>query len=596
MHKTGVFTLSILSLPGLTNCKMANTIHENNARPPGIIIFLSDDQGYGDFRITGNTQLETPNIDQMAEDGAFFTRFYVSPVCSPTRSEMLTGRYHPRSGVTDTSRGGERLCLEETTIAEIFHQAGYATALFGKWHNGMQHPYHPNSRGFDEFYGFCSGHWGNYFSPPMDHNGNMITGNGYMTDDLIDRAIQFINLHSENPFFIVLSLNTPHSPMQVPDEWWERFSNKNLHLRGTIPHNEDIQHTRAALAMVENIDWNVGRIMQTLRDLKIEDHTIVMFFNDNGPNGHRWNAGLKGIKGSVDEGGVRSPLFIQWKEKITGNTQIEFIAAAIDLFPTLIDMAGINPGVDLAFDGISLAPHLFNDQQMTEWPDRVIFSHWFNRISARNQQYFYSMTGELFDLLCDPGQTTDISEKKQDVAHWFADQLSQWKQEVFSGINTIDLPFTVGHPQAVKTQLPARDASSSGDIKRSSRHPNDSFFTNWTNSNDTIFWNVDILQPGHYRADLYYACHQDNIGCVIELSGASSSITTTILKSHYPPLKGMEHDRVPREESYVKHFKQHAAGVIYLNKSTNQLVLKALKIPGTQAIDLKYLVLTKVEL
>ncbi|MXX96128.1 MAG: sulfatase-like hydrolase/transferase [Rhodothermaceae bacterium] len=146
----------------------------SSERPPNVIIILTDDQGWGDLSINGNTSINTPNIDQIAHSGARFENFYVSPVCSPTRAELLTGRYHPRSGVHGTSAGSERIDLGETLVSEVFQGAGYATGVFGKWHNGQQAPYHPNSRGFDHFYGFPSGHWGHYFSPPLERNSELV--------------------------------------------------------------------------------------------------------------------------------------------------------------------------------------------------------------------------------------------------------------------------------------------------------------------------------------------------------------------------------------------------------------------------------------
>jgi arylsulfatase A-like enzyme len=184
-------------------------------KQPNIIIFLSDDQGYGDFSITGNSNLQTPNIDRLAEEGVMFSHFYVCAACSPTRAEFLTGRYHIRSGVLSTSESGELFNLDETTIANLFKNAGYTTAAYGKWHNGTQYPYHPNGRGFDEFYGFSSGHWGNYFSPMLEHNGQIVRGEGYLPDDLTDKAIEFIENNKDNPFFVYIPYNTPHSPMQV---------------------------------------------------------------------------------------------------------------------------------------------------------------------------------------------------------------------------------------------------------------------------------------------------------------------------------------------------------------------------------------------
>jgi arylsulfatase A-like enzyme len=170
-------------------------------RRPNVVVILADDQGWGDLSVHGNTNLNTPNIDSLARDGALFERFFVCPVCSPTRAEFFTGRYHPRGGVYSTSTGGERLNLDEKTIGDTFKAAGYATGAFGKWHNGMQYPYHPNARGFDEFYGFCSGHWGNYFSPVLEHNGTLVRGNGYITDDLTEHALAFIEQNKDRPCF-----------------------------------------------------------------------------------------------------------------------------------------------------------------------------------------------------------------------------------------------------------------------------------------------------------------------------------------------------------------------------------------------------------
>ena len=270
--------------------------------PPNIILILTDDQGWGDLSINGNTNLSTPNIDRLAETGAMFDRFYVNPVCSPTRAEILTGRYHVRGGVYSTSAGGERLDLDETLISEILKDAGYATAAYGKWHNGMQAPYHPNTRGFDDFYGFCSGHWGSYFSPMLEHNGELVTGDGFLIDDLTNHGLDFIEKNKDQPFFLYLPFNTPHAPMQVPDEWWNKFKDKELNMLNRDPEKEDIDFTRAALAMVENIDWNVGRVVEKLEAMSLRENTLVIYLSDNGPNSWRWNGNMKGRKGSTGRG------------------------------------------------------------------------------------------------------------------------------------------------------------------------------------------------------------------------------------------------------------------------------------------------------
>src|SRR5688572_4791575 len=249
----------------------ATSAFGQQAGRPNVLVILTDDQGWGDLSLNGNRNLATPSIDSLARDGASFDRFYVSPVCSPTRAEFLTGRWHPRGGVRGVTTGGERLDLDEKTIADLFKSAGYATGCFGKWHNGTQYPYHPRGRGFDEYYGFTSGHWGTYFDPALDHNGQPVRGKGFIADDLTDRAMEFMAGSASNarPFFCYVAYNTPHSPMQVPDRFYEKFAKRELTMRGTNPRQEDVEHTRAALAMCENLDWNVGRMLARLDELKL---------------------------------------------------------------------------------------------------------------------------------------------------------------------------------------------------------------------------------------------------------------------------------------------------------------------------------------
>ena len=221
---------------------------------PNVILILTDDQGWGDLSLNGNLDLSTPHIDKLARTGTRFDRFFVSPVCSPTRAEILTGRHHVRGGVYSTSKGGERLDMDEETIAEVFKSAGYQTAAYGKWHNGMQAPFHPNSRGIDDYYGFCSGHWGNYYNPLLEHNGNLVRGDGFIIDDLTEHGIEFIKKNTHQPFFLYLPFNTPHSPMQVPDRFWEKYKDKKLSQIGSggRPNNQNqIDHTRAAQPCVK---------------------------------------------------------------------------------------------------------------------------------------------------------------------------------------------------------------------------------------------------------------------------------------------------------------------------------------------------------
>lgn len=596
MKQTVVVVLTLLFLMCyLQGCLDFDTKTDNDL--PNIVLIVSDDQGWGDLSYNGNTNLSTPNIDQLAKTGASFTNFYVSPVCSPTRAEILTGRYHPRSGVYGTSAGGERMDLDETTIAEIFKKAGYATGVFGKWHNGMQYPYHPNGRGFDEFYGFASGHWGDYFSPNfLERNGQLVQGEGYIIDDFTDKAISYIEEHQEEPFFAYLAYNTPHSPMQVPEKWWQRVEERSIEMRHREPELEDTTFTTAALAMVENIDWNVGRINQKLKDLGIEKNTIVLYMSDNGPNSWRWNGGMKGRKGSVDEGGVRSPLFIRWPEVIASGMEIDRIAAGIDLLPTLADLTGISSETNKPVDGISLKPLLMGETGSNN--DRLIYSHWNGRTSVRSQDWRFDHEGRLHNISQDREQQNDISAQHPDVAQSLADSLENWEWQVLGDLRASGQDnrlFPVGHPDFRYTQLPARDGTAHGNIKRSNRFPNDSFFTNWNSTADSITWDIEVIESGEFEVELYYTVREEDTGSTIQLSFGDERITHQVSEAHDPPLRGMEHDRVERQESYVKDFKPMNIGTVNLESGVETLTLKALEIQGTQVMDFRFLILTRAK-
>ncbi|MFQ5730504.1 MAG: arylsulfatase [Planctomycetaceae bacterium] len=561
-------------------------------RRPNVVVILADDQGWGDLSVHGNGNLKTPNIDSLARDGAIFDRFYVCPVCSPTRAEFLTGRYHPRGGVFSTSTGGERLDLDEKTIGETFKAAGYATAAFGKWHNGMQYPYHPNARGFDEFYGFCSGHWGNYFNPVLEHNGTLVRGKGFIIDDLTNHAMQFIERNKAKPFLCYVPFNTPHSPMQVPDRFYKKFDGGTLKFRHRDPHREKLLHTRAALAMCENIDWNVGRILRKLDELKLAGNTIVVYFSDNGPNGFRWNGGMKGRKGSTDEGGVRSPCFVRWPGHVKPGTQISQISAAIDLLPTLADLAGIPVKSEKPLDGKSVKPLLTG--KATDWPDRMIFSHWRRRVSVRTQRFRLDHTGKLFDMTADPGQRRNVATRHPKTAARLAKAVTKWKQDVLSQLDrTTKRPFPVGYAQFPVTHLPARDGIPHGNVKRSARAPNCSFFKNWTSTDDRITWDVDVHTTGRYDAVVYYTCAKEDLGSTIELSLNGSCVRGKVTVAHNPKAYGAEHDRSPRgSESFVKVFRPMPLGTIALKKGRGTLSLRATDIPGKRVMDVRYVVLT----
>ena len=562
-----------------------------------VVVFLTDDQGWGDLSLNGNSNLSTPNIDSLAKEGASFDRFYVCPVCSPTRAEFLTGRHHVRSGVYSTSAGGERLDLDETTIADLFKKAGYATGAFGKWHNGMQYPYHPLGRGFDYFYGFCSGHWGHYYDALMERNGELVKGKGFCVDDFTTEAMNFIDgaVNNDKPFFAYVPYNTPHSPMQVPDRWWNKFKDKKMEdmMRHRNPSKEDRLHLLAALAMCENIDWNVGRVLKKLDQLKVADDTIVVFFHDNGPNGTRWNGDMEGRKGSTEEGGTRSPLLIKWPKGIKAGTKVMQIASVRDLLPTLTELAGVKDKPKKAIDGKSLKPLLSGNTK--GWKSRTLVSTWKGKLGVRDQRFRLGYKGKLFDMEKDPGQRVDVSKEFPKVTERLNQRKQSFQKKVLDKAGPDTRPFVIGHPGVSWTQIPARDGTAHGGIKRSNKFPNCSYFLNWTNKDDFVTWDVEVGESGRYEVELWYACSKKDLGSEIELSLNGESVVTTITKPNDPPIVGMKEDRSPRSESYVKDFRPMKMGTISLTKGKGELKLQAKKITGSQAMEFRLLMLQRIE-
>lgn len=591
-NKVGLFGLSLLGL-GMQNG--TGMVAEKNAVRPNIVLILSDDQGWGDLAINGNLAANTPNINRIAHEGASFSNFYVCPVCSPTRSELLTGRYAVRAGVCDVSNGGERIDLDETTIADYFKKAGYATGAFGKWHSGTQYPYHPNARGFDEFYGFCSGHLGNYWNPMLDHNGEIVEGKGFITNDLTNRAIEYVKKNKEKPFFVYIPYNTPHSPMQVPDNWWNKYKNINIIQNATEASREDKTHTKAVLALSEIVDWNVGRMMETLKTLGLDDRTIIIYLSDNGPNGHRWNGGMKGVKGSTDEGGVRSPFFIRWKGKIQAGRNVEQLSSVVDLLPTLLDLAGVKPPLyNKPLDGVSLKSILLNNEDRNI--DRTLFSHWGKKTAVRVQDYLLGSEGQLYNTKIDREQKNDISVSNPAMFEKLKKSLAYYNENILTELPPKDTrPFLLGHPKERLSMLPARDGKAHGGIERSNKFPNSSFFTNWTKTTDSITWNVEVVESGLFEAMVYYTCAPEDVGSVINLKIGRNRLITKLTKANDTPMLGADLDRVPRAESYEKGWIPFTLGNIKMDKGKTTLVIKADQIPHFEAMNLRMLVFRRIQ-
>lgn len=552
---------------------------------PNILIILTDDQGWGDLSINGNTNLKTPNIDNIALNGASFERFYVSPVCSPTRAELLSGKFFVRSGVNGVTRGYERMNTDVKLISDFFKGKKYKTGAFGKWHNGSQPPYHPNNRGFDEFYGFTSGHWGNYFDPILEKNGKIIKTEGYINDVITNEAISFIK-KSNKPFLSFISYNTPHSPMQVPDKYSD---GKDILLRGRYSKRENIEKTKAAMGMIENIDENIGNVVRSLKEKGVYENTIIIFFSDNGPNGNRWNNDLKDRKGSTNEGGVRVPFFIQWPKNIKKGLKIKQISSVLDVFPTLLELTENESLNDL--DGMSLKRFLDSPSLLDD--ERTIFSYWNNRISARNNNYILDHENNLYDLVKDFSQYNPIEKDNNPHYQKLLNDKNEWLTKVVNP-NKEKLkrrPFTINYNAAKYTHLPARDAEINGDLKRSSIHANCSFIENWKNTNDYIFWEIDVLEDGINNIELYYTLEKESVGTEIALEFENQIIKKTIDEFHDPNLVGFEEDKIKRIESYTKDFKKIKIGTMSFKKGLSKLKLKTTKKVGKKSIDFRLLIL-----
>lgn len=360
-------------------------------------------------------------------------------------------------------------------------------------------------------------------------------------------------------------------------------------MRHRDPDREDIMMTRAALAMCENIDWNVGRILDKLTELGLRENTIVVYFSDNGPNSYRWNVGMKGRKGAIDEGGLRSPFFIRWPKHIQAGASIGQVAGAIDLLPTFCELANIRMTTRKALDGRSLCPLLLGED--VAWEPRCLFAIKKNQVSVRTQQFRLDASGRLFDITVDRGQRHDISGRYPKLTErllQYARRHAQDMQVQFEA--SADRPFHVGYGPC--TTLPARDGIEHGTIRRSAKAPNNSFFTHWTKAQDYITWDVDVGATGDYEAIVYYTCAKGDEGATLELSmQGGHSVRTRVTEPFDPPLYDKSKERVARSHYFVKDFRPLRLGVLRLDKGRGQLRLGSLDIMGKQVIDVHSLVL-----
>lgn len=480
---------------------------------PNIILIMTDDQGYGDFGFTGNPHVRTPHLDQLANESIQLNNYYVSPVCAPTRSSLLTGRYSLRTGVHDTYNGGAIMATEEITIAELLKDSGYTTGIFGKWHLGDNYPSRPGDQGFEESLIHLSGGMGqvgdittyfqgdsSYFNPILWHNGKQEKYDGYCTDIFTSEAIRFMDRSKNTPFFCYLSFNAPHTPLQVPQKYLDMYADIDP-AKGFMEHypeldemsQQDKAAARRVYAMETNIDDNIGKVLGALKEWNLEENTWVIFMTDNGPQQNRYKAGMNGRKGSVYQGGVRVPCLMRYPAEFDHGQNIESNTAHLDILPTIIDLCGIAMPDNRTIDGHSLLPELYGT--MSQDNKRSLFFYWNRRYPEKysNMALHYGKYKlvahtaydsaidkfELYNINADPGERSNLVNNHPEMAQTLKAKMDSIYDELINSPNIKDPPgIIIGNPNENPVILNRNDASGERGI--------------WNQEDVFGYWNVEI--------------------------------------------------------------------------------------------------------
>ena len=477
---------------------------------PNIILIITDDQGYGDIGYNGNPHIKTPNLDLLATNSMRFNNFYVSPVCAPTRSSLLTGRYSLRTGVTDTYNGGAMMSNDEITLAEILKENNYQTGIFGKWHLGDNYPFRPTDQGFHESLIHLSGGIGqvgdftnyykgnrSYFDPILWHNNEQKKYEGYCSDIFTDEAIKFIEENKSNQFFCYLSFNAPHTPLQVPDKYYDLYKNVDP---SVISESEKISMTeknvldaKRIYGMVTNIDDNVGKLVSKLKELNIDKNTILIFMTDNGPQQFRYVSNLRGLKSSVYNGGIKVPFYLSYPKIHDAGLDIDNFSAHIDVLPSLLDLCDIETPKNIKIDGKNFL------NKSTE--ERSFFSYWTRKSPELYQNMSlnkgnYKLVGntnydspierfELFDIDNDPYEMENLIENKKELAIQMKLEMDNIYNELINSKNIKNKPrIIIGSEFENPTYLNRNDASGQRGI--------------WAQNEIFGFWRIKALS-GKYN-------------------------------------------------------------------------------------------------
>lgn len=582
------------------------------AAQPNVLLIITDDQGYGDLSIHGNPHVQTPHIDRLGTSGVRFDRFYVNSFCAPTRAALLTGRWPLRTGCHGVTHNREAMRPAEVTLAEALRSGGYRTACIGKWHNGEQYPFTPAGQGFDEVLGFNNGHWNNYFDATLLRGSLPEATRGYITDVLTDEAMRFITANQKandkpRPFFCYLSYNAPHSPYQVPDKFFDKFKARGLD-----------DNVAAFYGMCENIDDNVGRLLGHLESIGLAQDTIVLFLTDNGGTAgvKLYNAGMRGGKTSVHEGGSRVPLFIRWPAAGWAPHVVPHITSHIDVFPTLLDLCGVTRPEGPPIDGLSLRPLL--EKENAAWKQRTLFTH--NPINETNKfpgavrtqrhRLVKEIKGaaggskakaddasakpwQLYDMQTDPGQEKDIASTHPELVQQLSDQYDQWLASISaSGLQRLPLP--VGHSEHNPVELHAPQAYFDKPLQFASGpgFAND-WLTGWTTKQAKLWFDIEVAVAGRYTIEAAYTCPTPDAGSRVRLSAGS-----TLLEADLPPAPPKDivlphRDSTGRERYRNREWSTLSLGTLTLQQGPVRLTLEALTLSGSQVMDFKHLRLTR---
>jgi len=513
-NKSKFLVCLCLVLGGIHVCYSKDQIIEK----PNVIFILTDDQGYGDLACHGNPWIKTPNMDRLQNESACFTNFHVGTTCAPSRSGLMTGKYCNKVGVWHTINGREILPNEEITLAEVFKDARYQTAIFGKWHLGDNFPYRPQDQGFDEVLVLGGGgvgqqpdYWGNdYFDDTYFHNGIPKKFNGYCTDVWFSEAITFIKKNRSNPFFCYIATNAPHSPFHVEEKY-------------STPYKGNINIPNANFyGMITNLDNNLKLLRMSLDSLGIAKNTILLFMTDNGTSGgvqfgedgevlSGYNAGMRGKKGSPYEGGHRVPFFIHWPGGgISKNIEVPEITSYIDFMPTVLDLCGIEPSNKIIVDGISLKPLIYGVNK--NWAGRILFvdtqrdeylMKWKN-FSVMTQHWRLVGKDELYDISRDPGQKNNIAMMHRDIVENLLSEYELWWDDVSCRANQYNyLMIPDSYEKSVR--LNSHDYHTKISVPAWSQE----MVRNATGENG--FWTVELEETGKYKFELFRWPKESNL-------------------------------------------------------------------------------------